>query len=81
MRIDNHMAGYRPPPPKSSNKAMTGGKVQASALDGLLFRSSLPGNEGDANGESFNEDRARQKVHQRSKIEKAAYILATRGAI
>jgi len=41
----------------------------------------LPDNESGANGESYNEDRARQKVHQRSKIEKAAYILATRGAI
>ena len=81
MRIDNHMAGYRPPPPKSLNKAKHGGAVQTSAMDGLLFRSSLSDDESSANGQSYNEGRARQKVHQRSKIEKAAYILATRGAI
>ena len=77
MRIDNHMAGYRPPPPKSKNKGVTGfGLLPASFLTGKANRSSSPQDDG-AREENTSRDSARQKVHKRNKLEQAVYALAT----
>ena len=77
MRIDNHMAGYRPPPPKSKNKGMaSSGSLSASFLTGRANRSSLPQDDG-AREEYTSRDSARQMVHKRNKLEQAVYALAT----
>jgi len=82
MRIDNQMAGYRPPPPKLSKKG-TGAPsgLGASLVHGSTARSSLPDQSNQFGGDQSGYDSPKQKVHIRSKIEKAAYILATRGAL
>ena len=82
MRIDNQMAGYRPPPPKLPKKG-TGASsgLGASLVHGSLGRSSLPDQSNQFGGDQSGYDSPKQKVHIRSKIEKAAYILATRGAL
>ena len=47
MRIDNHMAGYRPPPPKSKNKgAASSGLLSAGFMPSRANRSSLPQDDG-----------------------------------
>ena len=77
MRIDNHMAGYRPPPPKSKNKGVSGsGLLSASFLAGRAIRSSLPQDDG-ARDENTSRDSARQKVNKRNKLEQAVYALPT----
>ena len=76
MRIDNHMAGYRPPPPKSKDKGVAKAKVNSTGFDFALYRrgSSLP--EDDSSKEdSFPRGSAQQKVHKRNKLEKAVYVL------
>jgi hypothetical protein len=76
MRIDNHMAGYRPPPPKSKNKGMASSELlSASFLPDRPNRSSLPQDNGAR--EDTSRDSARQMVHKRIKLEQAAYALAT----
>jgi hypothetical protein len=82
MRIDNQMAGYRPPPPKLSKKdtGASSGLV-ASLVHGSPGRSSLPDQSNQFGGDQSGYDSPKQKVHIRSKIEKAAYLLATRGAL
>lgn len=82
MRIDNHMAGFRPPPPKAKNKGMVGLELDSSSLlSSLSSRSTKPDGNMEQEGDEFTRDSARHKVHQRNKIEKAAFILATRGAL
>ena len=77
MRRDNHMAGYRPPPPKSKNKGMASSDLlSASFLPDRVNRSSLPQDNG-AREEDTSRDSARQMVHKRIKLEQAAYALAT----
>ena len=75
MRIDNHMAGYRPPPPKSKDKGVTRPELNSTGFDFALYRgSSLP--EDDSSKEdSFPRGSAQQKVHKRNKLEKAVYVL------
>jgi len=82
MRIDNQMAGYRPPPPKLPKKG-TGAlsDLGVSLVYGSSGRSSLPEQSSQFDGDQPGYDSPKQKVHIRSKIEKAAYILATRGAL
>jgi hypothetical protein len=80
MRIDNQMAGYRPSPPKLSKKGAPGG-FATSLVHGCTGRSSLPDQSNHFGGDQSGYDSPKQKVHMRSKIEKAAYILATRGAL
>ena len=76
------MAGYRPPPPKLPKKG-TGASsgLGASLVHGSLGRSSLPDQSNQFGGDQSGYDSPKQKVHIRSKIEKAAYILATRGSL
>lgn len=82
MRIDNHMAGNRPPPLKSKIKGMGGAKLDSTgALSSLSTRRVVPDDNPEHPGDEFSRDSARHKVHQRTKIEKAAYILATRGTL
>ena len=77
MRIDNHMAGYRPSPPKSKNKGMASSDLlPASFLAGRANRASLPKDDG-AREEDTSRDSARQMVHKRNKLEQAAYALTT----
>ena len=76
MRIDNHMGGYRPPPPKSKNKGMASSELlSASFLPDRPNRSSLPQDNGAR--EDTSRDSGRQMVHKRIKLEQAAYALAT----
>jgi hypothetical protein len=77
MRVDNHMAGYRPPPPKSKNKgAASSGLLSAGFLPNRANRSSLPQDDGPRE-EDASRDSARQMVHKRNKLEQAAYALTT----
>ena len=81
MRIDNHMAGYRPPPPKSKNKgAASSGLLRAGFMPSRANRSSLPQHDSEQE-EDAGRDFARQKVHKRNKLEKAAYALANSGSL
>lgn len=81
MRIDNHMAGYRPPPPKSKNKGVAISDLPSSGfLVGWANDSPFPQDDG-TREEDMSRDSARQKVHIRNKLEQAAYALATGGSI
>jgi hypothetical protein len=82
MRIENKMAGYRPPPPKPKSKdgTMLSGStslVHSGQTERTPSRSSDDLNEHD----DHNEQSLRQKVHKRQKLVKAAYVLTTRGCI
>ena len=82
MRIDNHMAGYRPPPPKSKNKgAASSGLLSAGFLPNRASRSSLPQARWSAEKRTRAGILARQMVHKRNKLEQAAYALATSGSL
>ena len=77
MRVDNHMAGYRPPPPKSKNKgAASSGLLSAGFMPSRANRSSLPQDDGPRE-EDASRGSARQMVHKRNKLEQAAYALTT----
>ena len=81
MRIDNHMAGFRPPPPKSKNKGMASSDLSpVGFMPGRANRSSLPQHDSERE-EDAGRDFARQKVHKRNKLEKAAYALANSGSL
>ena len=81
MRIDNHMAGYRPPPPKSKNKGVAQSDLPSSGfLTGRANDSPFPQDDG-TREEDMSRDSARQKVHIRNKLEQAAYALAISGSI
>lgn len=75
MRIDNHMAGYRPPPHKSRDKGVTKPELNSTVFDFAQYSgSSLP--EDDSSKEdSFPRGSAQQKVHKRNQLEKAVYVL------
>jgi len=82
MRIDNQMAGYRPPPPKLHKKSTgASSSLSISLVHGAANFSSLPDQSNAFGEEKSGYDSPKQKVHTRSKIEKAAYLLATRGAL
>jgi len=77
MRIDNHMAGFRPPPPKSKNKGMASSDLlPVGFMPGRANRSSLPQDDGPRE-EDASRGSARQMVHKRNKLEQAAYALTT----
>lgn len=81
MRIDNHMAGFRPPPPKSKNKGLAKSELPpAGFLTGRANHSPFPQDDG-TRKEDMSRDSARQKVHIRNKLEQAAYALAIGGSI
>lgn len=81
MRIDNHMAGYRPPPPKSKKRGLAKSDLpSASFLAGRANDSPFLQDDG-TKKEDMSRDSARQRVHMRNKLEQAAYALATGGSI
>ena len=83
MRIDNHMAGYRPPPPKSKNKGITSSSlIHPTFQAGHPSSSSMFNNQGNkAGGEDRGRNSAQQKVHKHRILEKIVHTLTTRGVL
>jgi hypothetical protein len=81
MRIDNHMAGYRPPPPKSKKMIATTFVSATFRLDRHDRPSMLDGQYGKAISEDGGRNYAQQNVHKRSNLEKIAQVLDIRGVL
>ena len=77
MRIDNHMAGHRPPSRKFRDKGVAKTKVNTEKNDFGLQPSPPLFSDNFSKGDSSSHDTVRQKVHKRSKLEKAVYVLTT----
>ena len=77
MRIDNHMAGHRPPPRKFRDKGVAKPIVNTKNFDFGLHQSPSLSSDNFCKEDSSSHDTVRQKVHKRSKLEKAVYVLTT----
>lgn len=76
MRIDNHMGGHRPPPPKKNVLRASGDQV-INQSEGLLPAHAQKYQQSDSEHEG-NEN-PRQYVHMHRKIEQAAMVLSSKG--
>lgn len=82
MRIDNHIAGYRPTVPKKSKKKADSSVLFSSPVTaGHMDRKISSNKEDDNQRQSAHSHTQKQRVHKREKIEKAAYLLSIHGAL
>ena len=79
MRIDNQMAGFRPPALKRNSVKKSFSLTEPESG----VRAHFSGNPAEVgqNYEKHKKDHPKEYVHKQNKLQKAAYHLATRGAL